>query len=109
MGASTPCGMKEDGGSSSGPAFATGDSFRPGPPGRAPGRGRELLGTSTVWAFPGKGLVREGATGWAVPRPCSLGASGLSRGKAGAGQPRCPPEELEGKGAPTLRPQIEVP
>ena len=78
--------MKEDGGSSSGPVFTVGDGFRPGPPGRVPGWGRELLKTSTLWAFSSKGLVREGAVGWAVPRPCFLEASVLSRGKAGAGQ-----------------------
>lgn len=86
MGAPTPQGREEEGGSSCGPALAMGASFRPGALGRAPGGGRALLGTKTVWAFSGKGLVREGSAGWARPRSCSLDVSGLSRGKAGASQ-----------------------
>lgn len=86
MGAPTPQGMKEEGGSSCGPVLALGTSFRPGALGRAPGLGRALLGTRTVWFLSGKGLVWEGPAGGARPRSRSLGITGLSRGKAGAGQ-----------------------
>lgn len=86
MGASTPRNVKEEGGSSSRPVLAVGGNFRPGGLGRAPGWGRGLLGISAFWAFARKDLVREGPAGWAMPRSCSLNTSGLSRGKAGAGQ-----------------------
>lgn len=68
---STPRSVKEEGGSSSRPVLAVGGSFRPGGLSRAPGWGRVLLGISA---------------GWAMPRQCSLSASGLSREKAGVGQ-----------------------
>lgn len=111
VGASTPQGMKEEGGSSSGPALAKGDSFGPGAFGRAPGWGRELLGTSPVWVSSRKGLVREGPAGWAMPRLCSLSISGLGRGKAGAGQTSVPSYGTGRKGGRplTLRPQITSP
>lgn len=82
MGASTPLGMKEEGGSSCGPVLAMGASLRPGTLGRAPGWG-SALGTKAAWGFSRKGLVWEGSAGWARPRSCSLNVSGLSRGKAG--------------------------
>lgn len=86
VGASTPRNVKEEGGSSSRPVLAVGGNFRPAGLGKAPGWGRELLGISAFWAFARKGLVGEGLAGWAMPRSCSLSTSGLSRGKAGAGQ-----------------------
>lgn len=83
-GASTLHSVKEEGGSSCRPVLTVGGSFRRG------GLGGGLLGISAVWAFASKGLVREGRAGWAMPRPWSLSASGLSREKAGAAQAAVP-------------------
>lgn len=86
MGVPTPQGMKEEGGSNCGPVLAMGTNFRPEALGRAPGWGRALPGTRTVWAFSEKRLFRGEPVGGARPRSRSLGVSGLSKGKAGAGQ-----------------------
>ena len=94
--ASAPRSMKEEGGSSCRPVLAVGGSFRPG------ALGRGLLGSSAVWAFARKGVVSARPIGWTSPRPCSHSASGLSRGKTGAGQAWYPPEEQDRRGATGL-------
>lgn len=107
MCASAPRSMKEEGGNSSRPVLAVGGGFRPG------ALGRGLLGSSAVWAFARKGVVSARPIGWTSPRPCSHSASGLSRGKTGAGQARYPPEEdrrgATGPKVPRITPPTPAP